>query len=554
MKEITKIIPPEEFSLWLRVTIACYDIPKSELIKAAGIKDESFLEPYLTESSMQITDTQNKLYHACAKIIAATLNTKISDAGINYEYIAQTLSVSRTTIDNWLNQYEEALNPFEQFDQIQDVIESSRYYLGFKRLPDKEFAKFFDKNDNNTLGKLWKKNGLSIEKINRDLGLTKNKSSFIRNNQQSLSTKKQYEILSKAYDMCVDYTCQYYEGFEDIGRKLYHLLNLQYHEDIASNFSDIYRRLQVLLKFNTDELYFLLLEYYSEEEFTISRRSFELLCTKNTFYWDIKEKARILEYIMFVSSWYKNESSVLAFGTIYLTRLCVNLKNIKEGVEETLWEERLKDLSSDLKKYPLKIQRIIVSHADVFLDIDLDRYFKKSNSASYKFRSFSGPGKNKSRGKNPNIHYYIDRFINLPDSAKREIIEKYSKEFPVYLNFCSNEFRYITQCCDMIIQSEKIPALKMEPSGAKPADYLTMEKTDRKFWRNYDKYKIRQRLRYTPLDWNFLAIIMLIMDRENDLSILENDLQSYQISEPDRNTKDNDKSYRRKRFDKEHSD
>lgn len=563
MKEIPQNLSPQWFSLRLNRIIKSFDIHHSELMKAAGIKDESFLEPYLSGSSLQITDTQKKLYQACADIIAVNLNTEILDAGINYEYIANTLNVSRTTIDNWLNRYNEASSPFKQFDRIKAVIEGSQYYMGFKHLSDEEFAKFFDKNNDSTFGKLWKKNGLSIEKIYNDLGLTKNDISLIRNEQLHLSAGRQYEILSKAYDMCIDYTCRYYEGFEEIGKKLYHLLNLQYHEDIITRFSDLIMSLKEMLRFNIDKKYSSLKEKYSEEEFTLSQMSLYFILNNNTFYWDIKEKALILDRIFQTEEWKRIEKSfksflekdpseqkkdnyVLHFYSEYfpLYDVYCNLKNINDGLEEKKWEERLKDLSSDFKQYPLETQKIILSHADVFLDIDFNKYFTGIDISSYCNLSLSDSDNNEYSSINSNIFYYMDHLIDLfkelSIQSKHRVIEEFSRSFSIHLNSSNSEFKYLTQCCDMIVLTMEAPLPDTDSSRPKPADYISIKKTDRKFRRYYDKNKIRKRLQYTSLEWNFMALIALMMNRMGNLSFLERDLKLLQKSEQNCRPKDDD--------------
>lgn len=559
MKDIKERIDPEKFSGWLNQNIKYYDIPRSKLIKAADISDESFLKPYLNGSSMQITDTQKKLYQACAETIADILNTEIGNAGINNDYVAQALGVTRPAIDNWLYRYKEMSDPFEKFEQIKAAIESSQYYMGFKRLPDEEFAKFFDKNDDNTLGKLWKKKGLSIEKINSDLGLTKNKSSFIRNNQQRLSTREQYEILSKAYDMCIDYTLQYYEGFEDIGWKLYQLLNLQYHEDIASNFADIYSKLQKITKFDTDELYSLLEEHHSDtgKTLSISRKAFELLCTKNTFYWDINEKAEILKYIMFHYLHDRKEFRRIAFRNFTLTMIYNNLKYTIREIEGQRWEDQLKDLSSDLKQYPLETQKIILSHAEVFLDMSIHMCFWSNHAVSKNLKPFLHPSGTRLYGRDSDIFYYIDHFIDLfrdlSPQSQLSIISKYSEEAPFYLNPYTRGLRYLTQCCDMMFQTMGAPLSGMDSPPPNPSDYMSMKKTDRRFWRFYDKNKIKKRLQYTSRDWNLVAIILLLVTQKKDLSLLEEDLRLSQKTEQP-SPKDKDKSNSKKRAGKEHCD
>lgn len=224
-----------------------------------------------------------------------------------------------------------------------------------------------------------------------------------------------------------------------------------------------------------------------------------------------------------------------------------NLKNVREGIEEKKWEERLKDLSSDFKQYPLETQKIILSHADVFLDIDFNKYFTRIDISSYCDLSLSDSDNNEYSSINSNIFNYMDHYIDLfkelSIQSKQRVIEDISLNF--CLNSTNSEFKYLAQCCDMILLTMEAPLPDTEPIKPKPADYVSIKKTDRKFWRHYDKNKIRKRIRYTSLDWNFMAIITLLMNRRENLSFLERGFKQLKESEQNILHKDDDKSDRK---------
>ena len=435
--------------------------------------------------------------------LAEKLKKDMEYLGISQSMAASVLGVTPRTVGNYLNG---STADEKNMRKLQRYLRSEEFFKGYSFIHRDNFSELFSQ--------LWIKfrERMTSDELCEKLNIRLSEVNHLRNNSKSFDVRKQYEVLEAFYKLCIDYTGEYFEGFESTALELYSILGYDFSHRILINFAEFLSEVIEKYKFPIDFL---------AKKSEVPAEDIDDMIKFGDSNYDAWKKCDILDVVRKECLKLGSEDSKNLYNDIDSALLYYDKRKVIEG---EYYEKKVAEKIKQFKSLPAEDQAAVLSHTTVFFDLPV---YSNGDSWTYDtcfwdyISTHRLPTELFPEADQEDFCFALDDYVffrritdlfrELDDEFKEDILSQLDNECHVPIcgrdareNLC---FEYVAECFDM---SRSIMQ-KRSHSGA--SDTVT-----KWMWGYFNIEKMQYLLTLDEKEWRLHALLYMAVCNFVDLN------------------------------------